>query len=193
MNIFGLPRTTRTCVVALLLASCAAPPLKLYTLDAPAIATDSRPLGGRAAVIQIQRVTLPDYLDTQDILVRRGSTLDRSSLGRWASRLSLGITDLLAARLAQRRPDVLVTDQPQTQTPTYRILVNISRLDVTADGVATVEADWQIVPSNAALPIRRDRGGFSARGAVTTDQDVVILEQSVLDQLAGAIDIAGLR
>jgi uncharacterized lipoprotein YmbA len=176
-----------------LLTSCAAPSLALYTLGAPAVTSDTGPLGGRATVIEIARVTLPDYLDTQDILVRNGNTLERSHQGRWASRLSLGITDLLTARLAQRRPDALVTDQPQTQAPSYRILINISRLDVTVGGVATLEADWLIVPRDPAMPTRRNRAQFSATGPVATDQDVVALEEGVLDRLANAIDVTRLR
>ncbi len=176
-----------------LLSSCAAPPLTLYTLGAPAMGADGPPLGRRAIVIEVRRVTLPDYLDTQDILLRRGNTLERSSRGRWASRLSLGITDLLTARLAQRRPDALVTDQPQTEAPTFRLLVNVSRLDVTADGTATLEADWQIVPRDPAQSVRRDRAGFSLSGPVATDQDVVTLEERLMDRLAAAIGIAGLR
>lgn len=178
---------------ALLLACCAGPPLTLYTLGTPSIPGGAAPLGRRALVIEVARVRLPDALDTEDILVRHGSVLQRSARGRWASRLSLGITGLLAARLAQRRPDALVTAQPQTEAPAYRVLVNINRLDVTAEGTAALEADWQIVPRDPALPARRDRGAFSATGAVATDQDVVTLEGAVLDQLAGRIGDAGLR
>ncbi len=189
-----LPRAFILCgATVLLLAACASPPLTLYTLGAPSIAADAPPLGRRAMVIEVRRVTLPDYLDTQDIFVRDGNRLERSSRGRWASRLSLGITDLLTGRLAQRRPDALVTDQPQTQAPSYRILVNISRLDVTTGGVATLEADWLIVPPDPAVPTRRDRAQFSATGPVATDQDVVTLEESLLDRLAAAINIASLR
>jgi uncharacterized protein len=181
------------CVLAGLLASCAAPSLSLYTLGGPAVASDTGPLGRHAAVIEVPRVTLPDYLDTQDILVRNGNTLDRSPRGRWASRLSLGITNLLTARLAQRRPDALVTDQPQTQAPSYRIQINISRLDVTVAGVATLEADWLIVPRDPAMPTRRDRAQFTATGPVATDQNVVTLEEGLLNRLADAIDITKLR
>jgi uncharacterized protein len=194
MSALGLTRAfILACAGGGLLGSCAAPPLALYTLGGPAIAADAPPLGGKAVVIEVRRVTLPDYLDTQDILVRHGNTLERSARGRWASRLSLGVTDLLTGRLARRRPDALVTDQPQTEAPSYRILINISRLDVTADGAATLEADWQIVPRDPAMPTRRDRAGFSVAGPVATDQDVVTLEETVLDRLAGAINITSLR
>jgi uncharacterized lipoprotein YmbA len=141
-------------------------------------------------VIEIRRVAVPDYLDTQDILVRDGSTLQRSAHGRWATRLSLGVTRYLTGLLAARHLDALVTDQPQIETPDARIFVTISTLDVTSAGVATLEADWTLVPRDPARPTRRQRARFAVTGSVATDQDVVNLMQAVLTQLADSIVIA---
>ena len=180
-------------VVALMTASCASPSLAIYTLGTPAAAADTAPLSGKATVIEMRRASVPDNLDSQDILVRNGSTLVRSTRGRWASRLSLSVTTYLTARLAQRLPAALVTDQPQIDPPDYRIFVTISRLDVTAAGVATLDADWLVVPRNPARPTWRRRGRFSSTGPVANDQDVVALYRAVVSQLAGAIDVAKLR
>jgi uncharacterized lipoprotein YmbA len=184
------------CVLATVV-SCGAPPLTLYTLGGPTTASDPPPprppLGRKPTVIEIVRVTIPDEIDTEDILVRSGSTLRRSERGRWASRLSLGITDRLTGRLAASRPDALVTDRLQGEVPTYRVLINISRLDVITGGVATLEADWLIAPHDPATPTRRNRARFTVTGPVATDQQVVTLEEKLLDQLAGAIDISALR
>lgn len=174
-----------------LATSCASPPLNLYTLGDPA-SPGSQPLGGHSIVIEVRRVAVPDFLDSQDILVRNGNTLVRSSQGRWVSRVSLGVTTYLTARLAQRRPDALVTDQPQIETPNYRIFITIATLDVTTAGTATLEADWLIVPRNPDQPTRRDRGRFTASGPAATDQDVVALYTAVLTQLTAAIDITSL-
>ena len=86
--------------------------------------------------------------------MRDGSTLRRSSLGRWASRLSLGITDRLTERLAERHPDALVTDRPLAETPAERVVVNISRLDVTS-AVGDAGRRLVIVPHNSATPTPR--------------------------------------
>jgi uncharacterized protein len=180
-------------VLSLLVASCASPPLTLYTLEPSDAFPKAAPLTNRAIVIEIRRVAIPDFLDTQDILVRDGNTLQRSTHARWASRLSVGITHYLTNLLAVRRPDALVTDQPQIETPNDRIFVVISTLDVTRAGMATLEADWTIVPRNPNLPTRRRRGRFTASGPVSSDQDVVTLMQTVLTQLADAIDIANVR
>jgi uncharacterized protein len=177
------------CAAAVLLSACGAPPLTLYTLGTPPVASHAAPLGRKPVVIAVARVTLPDELDTETIVVRDGSTLVQSRHGRWASRLSLGITDRLTERLAEQRPAALVTDRPLTETPSYRVLVNVQRLDVSADGIATLDADWLIVPRDAGVPTRRGRGHYSAKGPVATDQDVVTLIGTVLDQLAEAIDL----
>ena len=176
-----------------LLAACAAPPLTLYTLGTPPTAADTVPLERTPMVIALARVSIQDDLDTADIIVRDGATLRRSHQGRWASRLSLGITDRLTQRLAARYPRALVTDRPLSETPADRILINIGRLDVTTSGNATLDADWLIVPRNATSPTVRNRVSFSTTGPVATDQDVVTLIGTLLDKLADAIEVPGAR
>ena len=169
------------------LGACASPPLTVYTLEASGYASDTTPSTGKIKVVEVRRVVIPDAFDNQDIMIRQGSTLVRSSHGRWASRFSLNATYFLTRLLAQRRPDVLVTDQPQIEPPNYRLLTTVGALDVAANGTATLEADWLIVPRDPALPSHRKRGRFSATGPVATDQDVVSLNMALLRQLADAI------
>ena len=177
----------------LLTNSCASPPLSLYTLEPSDALASAVPFSHPGAVIEIRRVVIPDYLDNQDILVRNGNTLQRSSRGRWASRLSTEVTRYLTGLLAARRPNALVTDQPPVETSQDRIFITISKLDVTSSGVAMLQANWTIVPHNAAQPVRSQRALFTANGPVNTDHDVVVLTQAVLMRLADAIDIARLR
>jgi uncharacterized protein len=172
---------------AFLATSCASPPLNLYTLEPPDTVARATPSAERVKVVEIRRAAVPDFLDHQDILVRRGSTLVRSSQGRWASRLSLGATHFVTGQLAQRRPDILITDQPQIEPPDYQVFLTISTLDVTAGGTATMEADWLVVPRNTAQPSQRKRGAFTVTGSTATDQGVVSLNTALLQQLADAI------
>jgi uncharacterized lipoprotein YmbA len=177
------------CLLAALPAACAAPPLVFYTLGGPAIGEQPGPLPSRAVVIEVARISLPDYLDTSDIMWRRGAILE-TSRARWGTRLSLGATDLLTELLAARRPDALVTDQPRLGGGAYRLLVNISRLDVSAGGAAALDADWQIIPPDPVQPIQRGRAQFTIAGPAASDADVVSLYEKLLEPLAGAIDIA---
>jgi uncharacterized lipoprotein YmbA len=182
----------------MVLASCAAPPVTMYRLGMPAPLQTVIPLAPQPVVIAIDRVSLPDDLDTEDIFVRHGSVLQRSHTGRWASRLSLGATALLTEHLAQSRPDALVTDEPQTTTPSGRVIINVSRLDISAGqdaqaGTAVLEADWKIIPGNPAAATLRNRTQITAIGPVGSDAAVVALTTYVLTRLATAIDITRLR
>lgn len=173
----------------LILAGCAAPALVEYTLAPQAVDTADAPLGSKVTVIAVSRVSLPDALDTESITFRDGSILRRSHSGRWATRLSLGITDRLTDRLAARWPQALVTARPLSETPTDRLLVNISRLDVNDTGIAILEADWMIVPGDPKRPVMRDRARFTLRGSVASDQDIVSLTGQLVDKLAAVIDV----
>ena len=195
MKIFRDARV-RACLMgamAVAAASCAGPPLTLYTLGAGHVEAASGGYNRSPVIIAIAPVSLPDELDNDDILVRSGASLHRSTRGRWAARLSTEVTDRVTAQLAARRPDALVTSTPQGQTPSYRVIITISRLDVTTDGHATLDADWSIVPGNPALSARRDRATFTLDGSVATDLGVVLLQRRAVDRLSRSIDLTSLR
>lgn len=179
--------TALAMLTALAVAACAARPLKLYTLSDPAVMSPPGQLRPGAPVIEVDRLTLPDYIDTVDILVRQGNVLERSDGARWASRLSILATNLLTARLASRAPGALVTDEWKGTAPDYRIMVQVTRLDVTSAGVASLNAYWQIIPRDRQLQAVRNRTQIRVTGPVATDQEVVDLETELFERLAGAI------
>jgi len=179
--------------LALLLAACASPPLKLYTLAAAPQDSDPPPRRSTGPVIVVDRVTLPGYLDTQDLVVRRGEVLERSLTGRWASRLSVDATDFLANLLAASRPDALVTNASPAGEPDYEIRIHVSKLDVTSSGAALVVADWQIIPRARRAPVVRDQIRFTMQGSVANDQRIVSLQTRLFERLAAAIDVSSLR
>ncbi len=184
-------RTALLCgALAAVLTCCAGPSLVLYTLGAGHAAADGTGFARPPVIIAVDRVAIPDDLDTEDILVRSGASLLRSPRGRWASRLSIEVTNRVTAQLAQRRPDALVTSVPQSQTPSYRILLTLSRFDINTNGQAKVVADWLIIPKDPTEAARRDRTAFSVDGPVANDLDVVMLEGKALDRLSGAIEVA---
>ena len=170
-----------------LLSACAGPPLALYTLQVPQAGTARLPAMTR--IVAVTRVSTPDALDSQDILVRQGAILRRSATARWATRLSLGITDLITARLAARYPDALVTDQPQASGVTARLNIDISALDVGSDGTAVLTANWTLIPTDQARPVTRDRARIVQPGSVASDAAVVALIGQVVGLLADRIEL----
>ncbi|MBO1359835.1 membrane integrity-associated transporter subunit PqiC [Acetobacter sacchari] len=156
------------------LEGCASAALRLYTLDAPAIPSGTS-ANASAAVVEISRIRLPDYLDTQNIVTRDGQFVRTSPNGRWAERLSNGLTDLLAAKIRQARPDLIVTETPLTGAPTSRLMLDITRFDVSASGVATLDAHWAIVGAQGDASASTGQTSLTASGPVSSDADVVSL------------------
>ncbi|OAG74645.1 hypothetical protein A0J51_00183 [Gluconobacter japonicus] len=174
-------------VAGLLLSGCSSAPIKFYTLGAPAVATATTPLSATTSVLEVDPILLPDYLDSQDMLVRHGDLLDRSTNGRWASHLSRGMTDLVTAKLSQTWPTVFVTSHTSASTPTTRLNINITRLDIAANGLGTLDADWSFVPSDEQKPVTHHRASFTAHGPIATDAGNVALTRDLVEQLSAAI------
>lgn len=183
----AIRQTAWPALAALLLAGCAGPPLRLYTLGNTPESENARPLPRQAAVIEVDRLILPDYLDSEDILLRDGNLLERSSTGRWVTRLSALATDLVASRIATRASGALVTDQGHVQAPRYRIVIHVARLDIARDGRALMDADWQILTADHDRRSIDGRARIRLAGSTATDRDVVRLETAMFERLADSI------
>ena len=84
---------------------------RLYVLGTPLESTETEANG---PVVWLRRVSLPDYLDSTDIVWRAGQHgLQTSPTGRWGERLSLGITQALATE-GPVLVDVRVTREENT-------------------------------------------------------------------------------
>jgi uncharacterized lipoprotein YmbA len=167
-------------------------PQGLYSLSAPV-----DPAAGISNVtaqpaIQLQPVTMPDYLDTTDILLRRGGNeLKVSATGRWAERLSDGLNHALMADLALRLPHDQVTAAPPTRRSARQILVTVEAFDVRPDGRCILTAAWTILDKNNETVLVSERGAFlaSAKGAAGSagDADIVSAMALATGQLADGI------
>lgn len=173
-------------VLATSVAGCSSPPLQLYTL-AGAGTGQNGAVTPSTPILEVRRVQMPDYLDTQDILTRNGTALARSPNGRWAERLSDGVTDVLAARIGVSRPDLFVTEQAPLGTTANRLLVTITRLDISSSGTATLEAHWTVIPADEKQSEQTYRVSFSSTGNASSDAGTVALVNAMSQQLATRI------
>ena len=171
------------------LTGCSSAPLRLYTLQGPA--TSGMPVTGpvmsSAPVIEVRRVALPNYLDSQDIMVRDGSVLRRSPNGRWAERLSDGITDMVTARIGAARPDLVVTEQSLARPASAHLVVTLSRLDIAQSAPSAMEASWAFVPTNENEPENVERATFTSNDAAGSDEQNVAIINSLVSQLSDRI------
>jgi uncharacterized lipoprotein YmbA len=122
----------------------AGPPPAVYILGSVAarVAYD-RPDAGRSVVV-VQPVLLPEYLDSTDLLIRRGNQVVASGTGRWGERLSVGVTRALAGALSTRMPHMIVTLVPPIERPALQILVDIETFEPQEDGTVVLVGHWSI-------------------------------------------------
>ncbi len=170
------------------LTGCGALPLqRTYVLGDPPVPT----LGVRSEtglpIVELKTVSVPDYLDSTDILRRTGSNeVVPSPTGRWGERLSLGITDALASALSRRLPKLVITTTPASE-PARRIFVDVERIDISAGGQCLVAARWRITGADGQATSTSKRGTFSETAASADDPAVAAAMTRVVDQLADQI------
>jgi uncharacterized lipoprotein YmbA len=155
--------------------------------------TGLSPIAHTAPVVRlvVRRVHVPDYLDTTDIVTRDGRDEIRvSATGRWAERLSEGLTDVLAADLATRLPpDTVVLDA--SSNARRQLFINVNSLDLWPDGRCVMAATWSIVDHDAPRAVVTGSGTFDASPLGTLpgvgDAHLVEAVSRTVGKLAGSI------
>jgi uncharacterized lipoprotein YmbA len=182
------PGGIRIAALFLCLASCGGgTALRLYDLNGAVPAVTLSGSDKNFQVIALDRVTIPDELDSTDMLRRRGAhELVASPSGRWGERLSQAITDALAARLANAEPHLAFTTLFNAH-PAARLIIVIERLDMGADGACFMQAHWQIVRAQQTAAQTSMRGSFRATATAGDDGAAVAALAGMLDQLAATI------
>ncbi len=171
--------------VALSLSGCGTFPLpKVYVLGDP-----SRPTPGVADEaglphIELMTVTVPDYLDTTDIVRRAASNqVIASSTGRWGERVSLGVTRALAVDLARRLPNVVIESR-SVYEPARRLLVDVERFEIDEDGRCTLTARWRVAALGDKVQSNSERGTFVEVATAKGDAAAALAMTSAIDRLA---------
>ncbi len=179
---------TMACLTALL-AGCgfASPPPRTYVLGTPATETAGIRSQADLPILELRTVSVPDYLDTSDILRRVGpNEVIASPAGRWGERLSVGLTQALAAALASRMPDVAIDTDPAPEAA-RRLFVDVERLDIGGDGQCLMVARWRVMPTNGLAALAKEQATFHETAAATDDAALAAAVTRVVDHLAEQI------
>ena len=162
----------------------------IYSLDgAMDVPTQAGTVAERP-VMQLQRVLIPDDLDTPDILLRVGAhEIHESATGRFGERLSLGITHALRSDLASRLPLYTIVLAQSAERPVRQILVNVDAFDVWPTGRCVLVADWTILDADRKALLSADRGTLTAAAAGVNPGDgaIVTAMADAVRQLADRI------
>jgi len=174
-------------VLLLALSGCAAPPQNIYVLnDAPSSGPGASSQLG-LPTIELRTVGVPDYLDTTDILRRTGpNQVKPSPSGQWGERLSVGLTDALAAHLALLIPGAVIV-KSEAAVPSLRLLIQIEQFDVAQNGLCTVAARWQIVARDRHTILAAERATLTVTATAATDEAVTAALSRAVAELSQQI------
>jgi len=170
------------------LAACSStgPPPKLYVLgDVASPRSDA--VSQPAAVAEVKRVRLPDYLDTTDIVSRgAGGLIVTSQSGRWAERLSINVTRAFAQSLQARVPQLAVTTAPR-EDPRWQVVIDIDVFEVQPDGQCVLAGRWSVRDSRGGRTLKDETISLSAPVARSSDAELVAAMTRQVDELAGRV------
>jgi uncharacterized lipoprotein YmbA len=138
-------------------------------------------------VVALESVSVPDYLDSSDILRHTGpNEVTPSPTGRWGDRLSQDVTHALASDLSNILPKVVVVTS-FVSDPFRRIFVEIERFDIEADGRCLLAARWHITAADGKSLSKSRHGTFSVTATSLDDPSVAAAMTLAIDQLAAQI------
>lgn len=171
---------------ALMLASCAgtSAPTQFYTLAPTVEASASKAPVAKKLFVGVGPVTLADYLDRPQIIVRDSAyKVTLSTFDNWAGPLDTGLPTVLVANLAALLPqdDVVMVPQPFVTPLDYQVRINFSRFDIDGAGNAVTEAQWQVfdVKKNAIIATQNSVLREAAGTGTGTEAGVAALSRTL--------------
>lgn len=187
----------RFCLMVLLtMTGCSAGPAQhLYVLRAPEPPTATVAPDGGETELELRRVSVPDFLDTTDILLRDGTNgLRVSPTGRWGERLSVGFAQALRGALVSRLPALRVVQNGSGHAPAWRARVEVEAFDVLPDGRCVLSARWSVlrpdaIPETGFEPVG-ERSTIVVQASGRDDAAVVAAMTRAIDALADRIATA---
>ena len=180
---------SRGLALLILLVGCTGgPPTRIYLLGHPPSPAADVSAQSMRAVVRLMPVSVPDYLDTEDILLRSGQNeVKVSPTGRWAERLSVGLTRALNAALAGRLPSADIVANRPIVPPAKQIVVDVESFEIGVDGRCLLVGLWTIASGDAGRVLHSDHFTFVEQPADTSDAAIASAMTRAIDRLADRI------
>jgi uncharacterized lipoprotein YmbA len=142
----------------------------------------------------VQKVTVPAYLDNNNILLHRGQQEALAdSTARWLEPLSQGLTHALAGGLATRLPEDSIVTEGSAESSDRLLSVDVDAFDVWRDGRCILTASWTVTERGSGALLISGYGTFvTAPSRVSTflsDAALVGAVSGTVDQLTEKIAI----
>jgi uncharacterized lipoprotein YmbA len=140
---------------------------------------------GASRVIAVGPVSIPDYVDRPQIVVRESTNqVQLAGFDQWAGSLSDMVGRVLVEDLVAQLPDdhVIAFAQAGASVFDYRVAVQITRFDVSTAGEAVVSATWRVWDRAGTKTRLTESTTARAQAPGATYQDrVAALSQAVAD------------
>lgn len=172
------------------LSGCAGPAKREYVLGAAGASENALAVQTALPVVQVERVQLPDYLDTRDILTKRDHQIVPSETGRWAERLSVGATRVLANSLGAHLKGVVVTSTQPVDPPVLRVVIDVTAFGSTAEGQVVLTARWTVTDATGQRSLAAQQATVTEPVSGASDSVVVAAMSLALEKLANRISAA---
>ena len=174
------------------LIGCGGPPPRTYVLDAAIGAVPGVTANDNRPVVELTRVTVPDYLDTTDIARRDGrNAIAISRTGQWGERLSSGTARALSTALAQIAPSVRIVRTSLSARTARALTVEVETFEPRADGQCVLTANWTILADDRRTILASGHGTFVSRiQDGSADTAIVSAMADTVTQLARPIAAA---
>ncbi|GGF12657.1 hypothetical protein GCM10011611_17860 [Aliidongia dinghuensis] len=143
MTLLCLPRRALLMASVTMVAACASPQAKVYTLaSVPGAPVEGQPLTASVATVEI-----PKYLDRPQIVRRTDAVeLGVDEYERWGEPLANMVQRVLAEDLAGRLPAGSSTTASRTLSGDEALTIELTlpRFDPDPDGAIVLEAQWRL-------------------------------------------------
>lgn len=176
----------------LLCTSCGSTQPSRFYLLTPEAGASAR---AESVSLIVGPINFPVYLDRSEMVIRRGGELELLSFERWGEPLPSNFRSVLVADLAERTGSDRIYSfrWPGSVSADYRLTGSISRFEVDASGLATLEIQWRLSDAEGAavVPTRRSRftessePGDFADMAAALSRTVAAFSDEVSRELAG--------
>ena len=163
LNRYGI---VACCLLALSLCGCfgTSEPSRFYTLSSLAgRQTATGDQAGNRTVVAIGPISVPGYLDREEIVTRTGQNEVRvNEFQRWAGtlegNLSRSVVENISALLPPDRYAVIRWDATsQRERPiAYRAAVDVNRFEAGPGGAVSLDADWSLYGKDKKLALSRN-------------------------------------
>lgn len=135
-------------IILLALQGCAsAPPTQFYSLEATATPNPLQ-IATKKPLVGITQISLPSAIERKQIVTRdKNGQLTIAEQHQWAALLKQNMTEVLATNLAATQPNYWFKAHPWSLLGMvdYRLVVDVTRLDIVLGKAITFAANWAIV------------------------------------------------